>query len=255
MPNSHNDGNLLQHCQSLLAVVSEIRFPANRGGSVQREWIGIWKNMLTLCIFLVVFPGVVMAGEIQPLGVFSSGSLDGWESKSFEGTTSYVPVTLDGVVMLRAESNGTASGMALKKEIDLTKTPFLNWSWRVDHVLSPREETLKSGDDYPARIYVVVSGGFAFWKTRALNYVWASSMPANATWLNAFTSRAQMLALRSGSVDTGRVVFEKRNVREDLKQYLDLDAEKIDAVALMTDTDNGGGRAVAYYGDIYFSAE
>ena len=30
---------------------------------------------------------------------------------------------------------------------------------------------------------------------------------------------------------------------------------KIDAVALMTDTDNAGGETTAYYGDIFFSAE
>ncbi|MBE0437229.1 MAG: DUF3047 domain-containing protein, partial [Methylomicrobium sp.] len=29
----------------------------------------------------------------------------------------------------------------------------------------------------------------------------------------------------------------------------------IDAVALMTDTDNAGGSADAYYGDIYFSRD
>ncbi|MCU0734599.1 MAG: DUF3047 domain-containing protein [Methylotetracoccus sp.] len=29
--------------------------------------------------------------------------------------------------------------------------------------------------------------------------------------------------------------------------------DRIDAVALMSDTDNSGCRAVAYYGDIYFS--
>lgn len=211
----------------------------------------------------IVFVGIVLvvcavsgyAQENRKIGDFSSGSLDQWKSKSFEGKTVYGFTVLDGVTMLRAVSNGTASGMALEKSIDLTTTPYLNWSWRVDHILSSREETQKAGDDYPARIYVVVSGGFAFWRTKALNYVWASYMPAKTTWPNAFTSNAQMLALRSGSVDVGKIVVEKRNVREDLKKYMDLDADQIDVVAIMTDTDNGGGNAVAYYGDIYFSAQ
>ncbi len=223
---------------------------------MEKKWNVFGRAVVILgVLFCSVFQEVGIAEEMQQIGLFSSGSLDGWESKSFEGTTSYLPVNLDGKRMLKAESNGTASGMAMKKDIDLTRTPFLNWSWRVDHILSPRDETSREGDDYPARLYVVVNSGFAFWKTRALNYVWASYMPAYTTWHNAFTSRAQMLALRSGSGDTGKVVFEKRDVRQDLKKYLGLDVERIDAVALMTDTDNGGGHAVAYYGDIYFSAE
>jgi hypothetical protein len=80
-------------------------------------------------------------------------------------------------------------------------------------------------------------------------------MPVTSTWPNAFTSNAQMLAVRSGSLETGKIVVEKRNVREDLKKYMDLDTTQINAVAIMTDTDNGGGNAVAYYVDIYFSAQ
>jgi len=219
--------------------------------------VGIREALLwILCVGLTLACAVSgYAQEIQKIGDFSSGSLEQWKSKSFEGKTIYGLTSLNGVQMLRAVSNGTASGMALEKDIDLTRTPYLNWSWRVDHILSPREETQKDGDDYPARIYVVVSGGFAFWRTKALNYVWASYMPATTTWPNAFTSNAQMLAVRSGSLDTGTIVVEKRNVREDLKKYMDLDTDRIDAVAIMTDTDNGGGSAVAYYGDIYFSAQ
>jgi hypothetical protein len=40
---------------------------------------------------------------------------------------------------------------------------------------------------------------------------------------------------------------------QDLKTYLNLDDDQIDVVAIMTDTDNGGGQVTAYYGDIYFS--
>jgi len=235
-----------------LIVLSCQQGSVKKGGRVGIRQTQMWMIVVGI-VMLYAANGYVQ--EIQKLGDFSSGSLEKWKSKSFEGKTVYDLTVLEGVTMLRAVSNGTASGMTLEKNIDLTKTPYLNWSWRVDHILSSREETQKAGDDYPARIYVVVSGGFAFWRTKALNYVWASYMPANTTWPNAFTSNAQMLALRSGSVDAGKIVTEKRNVREDLKRYMDLDADQIDAVAIMTDTDNGGGNAVAYYGDISFSAQ
>jgi hypothetical protein len=59
----------------------------------------------------------------------------------------------------------------------------------------------------------------------------------------------------SGSKDLNNWVSHKRNVRADLKEQFGEDILSIDAVALMTDTDNSGGRAQTFYGDIWFSAE
>jgi len=42
---------------------------------------------------------------------------------------------------------------------------------------------------------------------------------------------------------------------EDLWAQFRLEANKIDAVALMTDTDNSQQRATAYYGNISFTAQ
>lgn len=49
--------------------------------------------------------------------------------------------------------------------------PFLqeNWSWRVEKPHSDLDERSKQGDDYAARVYIVVDGGLMFWKTIALN--------------------------------------------------------------------------------------
>ncbi|GAU09154.1 DUF3047 domain-containing protein [Desulfoplanes formicivorans] len=215
---------------------------------------GLMRLVAGLVVLLSQSVGV-QAGNMVMIGDFSSENLQGWEAKSFAGQTAYSFASVDGNIMLKAESNQSASGLTRKIKVDLTRTPYLNWSWRVDSVLSARNETSKDGDDYPARVYVLVSGGIAFWKTRALNYVWSSSMPKGASWPNAFLSNARMLVVRSGPAETGQVVFEKRNVLEDLKTYLHLDADQIDGVAIMTDTDNGGGHVTAYYGDIYCTAQ
>jgi len=100
----------------------------------------------------------------------------------------------------------------------------------------------------------VVSGGVAFWKTRSLVYVWSSGQPVGATWNNAYTSNARVMALRSGMRDAGHWVSEKRDIRADFKQLFGEEIDAIDAIALMTDTDNSGQRATAWYGDIVFTA-
>lgn len=194
------------------------------------------------------------ADEELMIGRFSAGDLNDWQTKSFKGETRYAFDEKSGRKALFADSQGAASGLYREIRVDLTRTPWLNWSWRVDRVLNGVDERGKAGDDYPARVYVVVSGGAAFWKTRSLVYVWSSNQPVGATWNNAFTSNARVMALRSGTKDAGRWVTEKRDIRADFRQLFGEDIDHIDAVALMTDTDNSGQSATAWYGDIYFTA-
>jgi len=184
---------------------------------------------------------------------FSSSGLNGWEPHSFSGTTEYSLIQENNKTRLKASSKGAASGLVKKQQIDLHKTPFLNWQWKVDSTLYRLSETFKEGDDFAARIYVVIDGGIFFWRTLALNYVWSSGQKQNSLWDNPFTSNAKMLAIESGNEFKGQWKTEKRNVRQDLIKAFGNDVRFIDAIAIMTDTDNSGQSATAYYGDIYFS--
>lgn len=190
------------------------------------------------------------------VGNFSKGVTAGWKAKEFKGQTQYQISKLDGMQVLKADSNATASGMFFEQRIDLQKTPILNWRWRIENHLAKLDEQDKSGDDFAARVYVVKSGGLVFWNTKAINYVWASTTPQGKTWPNPFAGdHAMMVAVRSSADATGTWFTEKRNVRTDFKQLTGEDLLYIDAVAIMTDTDNAKGKATAYYGDIYFTAE
>ena len=131
----------------------------------------------------------------------------------------------------------------------------MNWTWRVDQPLSRLDERTKAGDDYAARLYVMVSGGLLFWKTKAVNYVWSSSQTVGTHWDNAYTGQAQMVAVESGVENSGKWLSYKRNVVEDMRGLFGDDVRYIDGVAIMSDTDNSGGRVEAYYGNIYFSSE
>ncbi len=190
-----------------------------------------------------------------PVSDFKSGQLNAWEEKSFKGNTAYEITGGESERVLQARSQASASGLYRKIKIDLWQTPYLNWSWKIDHALAAVNERSKQGDDYPARVYVVVSGGLLFWKTRALNYVWSSTQPPGAAWPNAYTDHARMIAVRGTGDETGRWRMEKRNVREDFKRHFGEDIRYLDAIALMSDTDNSGQAVTAYYGDIFFSAD
>ena len=210
-------------------------------------------------IFLFILSLLLLSSEssaeVIEVANFQAGDLAGWEEKEFKGKTDYKIQNLDGLKVLTAKSSSSASGMFREITVDLEKTPYLNWSWKVDNVFENINERTKVGDDYPARVYVIVSGGAFFWRTKALNYVWSSNQEVGSSWPNAFTSNAVMTAVQSGPQKVGKWVRQKRNVREDFKGFFGKDVKEIDAVAIMTDTDNAGGKATAYYGNIYFSSE
>ena len=180
--------------------------------------------------------------------------IDFWQEKQFEGETDYQPVVIDGTEALKAHSMSSASGLYREQRIDLHKTPYLNWRWRVDRPLAGLDERTKRGDDYAARVYVVIDGGLRFWKTRALNYVWSSNMAPGSSWNNAFAGpNVRMLALRNNSNPTAEWFTEKRNILADLRHQFGDQIRYVDAIAIMTDSDNSMGEAISYYSDMYFS--
>ena len=215
-------------------------------------------KILSFTFFFIFYSNSVFAEKIARIEIsaFSSAKLDQWKNKTFSGTTEYHITTLDNSLVLKAESHSSASGLFKEQWIDLLKTPYLNWRWRIDNRLKSINEQSKSGDDYSARIYVVVDGDWAFWKTKAINYVWASNTPKGSIWPNAFAgNKAMMIAIRSSADKTHTWYQEKRNIMQDLEEQFGTEIRYIDAVALMTDTDNSKGNAIAYYGDIYFSSK
>ena len=157
--------------------------------------------------------------------------------------------------MVEAVSRASASVLVRELHIDLEETPYLNWRWRIENTIETANETVKSGDDYPARIYIVNDGGIFPWQKRSVNYVWSSKQPQGAVWPSAYTSLSQMISLRSGPQKAGRWMDERRNVREDFRNLFDQDVCYVGVIALMTDTDDTGEVAKAHYGDIYFSAD
>ena len=214
----------------------------------------LFKKTFPAALILLV-TATVAADTTRVIGNFAAGALSGWTEKEFSGKTAYRLIRLDGNTVLAASSNASASGLYRKIAVDLTRTPYLNWSWRVDDILKGVDETTRGGDDYAARIYVIFSRGWFFWQTHALNYVWSSNQPPGTFWPNAYTSHAVMVAAQSGEERTGTWVTNKRNVRDDIKRYMGMDVSDIEAVAIMTDTDNSGQHVTAYYGDIWFSAD
>lgn len=194
--------------------------------------------------------GTALAQEAH----FTPNQIMTWPTRSFEGETRYAIVEHSGRRVLEAASQGQASARYLERKIDLNETPYLHWCWQVSNTYPGLDETTKAGDDYPARVYVAHKTGLLPWQVESVNYVWASTQPQGATWPNAFTQRAQLIALQSGENRVGDWVAEVRDVRADFAELFGSAPSHIDGIALMSDGDNAGVNATAWFTHLGFSS-
>jgi len=219
------------------------------------------------------------AGPPLHIGNFSQARAGGafpppWQPLTFrkiDRHTRYQLVEEDGVVVLQAHSDNAASGLTREVAIDPARYPIVQWRWKIANVLEGGDVTRKSGDDYPARLYITFAydpgkvGLLERAKYRAarlfygqhppsaaINYLWASKAAIGTQVANAYTRRVQMVVTQSGPQKAGRWVGESRNILEDYRALFGQDPPMISGVAVMTDTDNTGEAARAWFGDIVF---
>ncbi|BBB29932.1 DUF3047 domain-containing protein [Neptunomonas japonica] len=206
-----------------------------------------------LAIAVAIALPPVYAADIS----YPATDIIGWKHKSFSGDTDYSIVYDEKIQqkVILAKSSQTASGLFYEKKIDLNKTPFLNWSWRVEKFPSVADEKVKAGDDFAARIYIVVQDGWTFLSTKAISYVWSKQSHTNDVWPNPFTNGSAMMLAVRGSDDGNGWVTEKRNIKEDLQKLFGKEIRYIDAIAIMTDTDNSKSSATSYYSNIRLTEE
>ncbi len=180
-----------------------------------------------------------------------------WQERIFSTTTEYRGVLLDGERVVRARADDSASALYQRRRIDLNRTPYLQWRWRIERTLGPDvNEHSPAGDDFPARVYLVRNGGLSFWRAKVLNYVWSNAQPVGAQWTSPLAGiDTQMIAVDSGDFLAGQWRVHSRDIRADWYAAFGEELDRIDAVAIMTDTDNTGAALQAWYADILFSAQ
>ena len=156
---------------------------------------------------------------------------------------------------LRAEANSSASGLGKEIEINLNKTPYLNITWKIERDLSGIDEKSKKGHDYAARVFVVKKTGATPLSNRAMNYVFSSNNEVNTFNTSPYTKKSIDYVLSTTKENLNKWVTVKVNVKDHFKKFHNLDLDKINGIAIMSDTDNSKLTAIAYYQNIYFSTK
>jgi hypothetical protein len=253
---------------------------------------GLWMRMMSCLIFLTVViftmtsavpmflaPGLAQPADVIEVGKFSAeeignGPPTDWKPLTFKKIDRHTTYTLikEGTeVVVRAIAESSASGLVREIKINPKQYPIVQWRWKVRNILKKGDVRRKEGDDYPARIYITFEydpGKLGFFEKAkyeavrllygqyppigAINYIWESKVPNGTMVPNPFTDRVIMIVVESGESKLNQWVSEERNIYEDYKKAFGQEPPMISGIAIMTDTDNTGESATAYYGDILF---
>lgn len=236
--------------------------------------------VLLLALLLIVpTPIVAESPSVIEVGKFSDGMVgqampEGWKPLAFPKIPQHTHYNLvkDGErIVVKATSQASSSGLTREIQIDPKEYPIIQWQWNISNILKAGDVAKKEGDDYPARIYVTFQydsqkvGLFGKAKYEAakliygqypplgaINYIWESRAPVGTTVPNPFTDQVHMIVVESGSSKLHTWITEERNVYDDYRRAFGEEPPMISGVAIMTDTDNTGESAEAYYGDIVF---
>ena len=212
-------------------------------------------KIILLIIILFIQTFTIAKAEKINIFEFTKDELSKLKSHSIKKKTDYSIIKgKNDTSYLKAEAKGQASGLGKEIKINLNKTPYLNITWKIEKGIPGISENTKKGHDFAARVSVIKEVGSLPWQKKVMNYVFSSNEKTNSYWQGPY--RKQIIDYVASSLVDEKIntwVTVRLNVKEHFKEYLNMDINEIDGVAIMTDTDNTKKKAVSYYKNIYFS--
>ena len=213
--------------------------------------------LFNIFISWLILCSISFAQEVKVFN-FTEAELSNMEIRKVRGAenkTLYTIGSNENGNFLKAVADNAASGLGKEVKIDLNKTPFINITWKIEKGLPGINENTKKGHDFAARVFAVKKTGATPLSNRAINYVFSSNNEIGFNSPSPYTKKSIDNVLASTKNNLNEWITVKSNVKEDFKKFHNLDVNELDGLAIMSDTDNSKLKAIAYYQNIYFSAE
>ena len=214
------------------------------------------KLIFKILISILIIFGTSNANEIKVFDFTEKelSQLDVRKVRGADNNTVYTVGSNENGNFLRAVADNAASGLGKEIKIDLDKTPFINITWKIEKDLPGINENTKKGHDFAARVFAVKKTGATPLSNRAINYVFSSNNEIGFNSPSPYTKKSIDNVLATTKININEWVTVKANVKEDFKKFHNLNVKELDGLAIMSDTDNSKMKAIAYYQNIYFSA-
>ena len=215
------------------------------------------KILIKISTILLLMTSLVYTAEIKVFD-FNENELSNLQVRKVRGADNETIYTLgsnEAGNFYKAVADNAASGLGKEIKIDLNKTPYINITWKIEKDLPGIKENTKKGHDFAARVFAVKKTGATPLSNRAINYVFSSNNDVGFNAPSPYTKKSIDNVMASTKNNLNEWVTVKSNVKEDFKRFHNLDVNELDGLAIMSDTDNSKLKAIAYYQNIYFSAE
>jgi hypothetical protein len=234
---------------------------------------------IAACVALVVLPLALAAQDEKPGVAFSAAEPGAalpaaWKNLPVvkgKAMTRYTLVRDGQETVLQADAEQSASALMHEGNIDLARTPVVAWRWKAAGPIQGADNSVGGKEDAAARLVFVFDGdksklsladrtGMALAKIAGgddlpyatLMYIWSTTAAPGSVIPNPHTGRVQMIVVSGQPGDAAQWQALRRNIAQDYERVFREKPGRITAWGLLTDTDNTGAVARAWYGDIQF---
>lgn len=175
-------------------------------------------------------------------------------------------VELDGQPVLQIKADAAAGGLLHPLDLPGDQPWQLSWQWRTEQALDQARFATREGDDYAARVYVLLdypldSLSFATRQklrlartffdpdlpAATLSYVWDNRAAPGTHARSAYTETVEMIVLRGPEAALGQWQSESRDLRADAIAAFGSAPRKILGVVFAADSDNTGESVHSYF--------
>ncbi|WP_324732819.1 DUF3047 domain-containing protein [Pseudomonas paeninsulae] len=177
-------------------------------------------------------------------------------------------VEQDGRAVLRIQADAAAGGLLHPLDLPGDQPWQLSWQWRSERHLAKARFATREGDDYAARVYVLLDYPLAslpfltrqklrlartFYDSSlpaaTLSYVWDNRVAPGTHARSAYTEQVEMLALRGPEAPLGQWLTESRDLRADAIAAFGSAPRRILGVVFAADSDNTGESVESYFAE------
>ncbi len=174
-----------------------------------------------------------------------------------------------GRLALKAHAQSSASMLRRKLRIEPEALGALRFSWLVESLIADADMRERETDDSPVRIVLAFDGDRSLFSQRnamlselalmltgepmpyaTLMYAWCQKCENGQTIANPRTDRIRTVVVEAGTRGLGQWTDYVRDIRADYQAAFGEPPGALVAIGVMTDADNTGSHAMAWYGPL-----
>jgi len=178
---------------------------------------------------------------------FSDEGMKLLKKRGFGKKTIYTNAKDENGWFLKAEADGTATGLGIEIEKDLlSEMPFLNITFKIEKDFENIDQKTKNGHDWTARVMV---GHGKKIGSKLVSLAHSSFLEEGYLQKSPWTKGSRDYVISNDK--SGEWHTRKINVRDLLEKTHNISFTNF--LAIFSDSNNSKQKIIAYYRDIYFS--